>query len=325
MAYKTSFAAPGGALQSTRAATIATIHAQLLAMGWSLADNLSMTAITLYGNLVAYTAITAGSPATITLTGHGYVLNQPVIFTSSGTTPAGLTPTQSCAQSSITNVGGNINVAIASHGFVDQQAVLYAPANGVAAVGGLAAGTIYYVVYIDTGHFNLSLTAGGAAIAWVGVGGTGTHYFGSIYFICNPLANTFQLSILSGGAAMNITTQGTGNHSFGPVEKNTGWFIALSHGLSVGNNPNYYTPGSVIGGLAINALTTGTPSYLGYYIVSATTNAFQLAIHFRGRHYRSFQPRSGSPLLFQRDIGSIALPASQRIFPPLRMPLNILS
>ena len=69
MAYKTLVASPGGYTVANRAAAIAAIHTQLLAMGWTLVDSYAKS-VSAYGNLVPYTAITTGSPGTILYSLH---------------------------------------------------------------------------------------------------------------------------------------------------------------------------------------------------------------------------------------------------------------
>jgi len=65
------------------------------------------------------------------------------------------------AQSGATASSGTDVVALASHGMVDKQPVIFVSGTGFA---GLTAGQTYYVKYLSTSTFSLALTAGGALI-----------------------------------------------------------------------------------------------------------------------------------------------------------------
>lgn len=230
-----------------------------------------------YGNLVAAAAVNVNPVNTITVpAGHGYVAGQKVIYTTTGTTIGGMTPTQSCTQTGITNAGGLILVTINGHGFVDQQPILFTTiATGGNIPGNLTPGVQYYVHYINANTFGLSLTPGGNQINYSS-SGTGTFYFASIYIIVNPQATTIQLTNVNGGSAIALTGQGTGNHSFGSVEKYVGVFLAPNHGFTNGQNPAYVASTTTIPGLTSVSGGGGAPNY-GYFIISVQTDSFQLS------------------------------------------------
>jgi hypothetical protein len=291
MAYKTLYASPGGKLYANCKAIADEVDTQLKAMGWESVDDSGLPTVKDYSNTVASTAITTGNPGTITLNGHGFIEDQPVIFTTSGTRPVGLTPTQSCAPAAVTNDGGgHINVHIAGHGFVYTQAVFYASTAN--AIGNLTNGKVFYICNATADDFGLSETPGGGSIGYSS-SGTGTHYFGSIYYICNPLANTFQLSLTPAGGAIAISSQGTGNHSFGNAEPNTDWYLHPGHGFLVGQNPQYQAGTTAIGGLNSNYIwNSSIPFVIGYMIYEKTGDAFRLCA-----------PYPSSPLVNLTNIG----------------------
>jgi hypothetical protein len=95
-------------------------------------------------------------------------------------------------------------INITAHGYSDDYPVIYTAS--ATAIGGLTSNTIYYIKSSTANTFKLAATSGGAAIDLTTTG-TGEHTFA-------PAA--FSLSTTSGGSKINLTGDGTGAHSFIP-------------------------------------------------------------------------------------------------------------
>ncbi|MEL6814833.1 MAG: hypothetical protein AAFP03_08460, partial [Cyanobacteria bacterium J06598_3] len=119
------------------------------------------------------------------------------------------------------------SIALASHGFKDNQQVTYNTSG--TALGGLTKGSQYYVIKVDNGTFQLSTTKGGNAIDISA--GSGTHNLTftealdaeSPYYVVEETPGTigvtdsFKISKTKGGPALTLLTNNSGegdNHLF---------------------------------------------------------------------------------------------------------------
>lgn len=97
------------------------------------------------------------------------------------------------------------------------------------------------------------------------------------YYIVGAAADTFQLSATQGGAAIDLTSQGSGTHTFERTEVDVlpaGIDITLerincvAHGLTNGKKILYRGTGTAVGGLTNNTY---------YFVVGGTADYFQVA------------------------------------------------
>jgi hypothetical protein len=92
------------------------------------------------------------------------------------------------------------------------------------------------------------------------------------YYVINKTANTFQVSTTSGGSAVDITTTGTGTHSF---HYRITQINSNAHGLENGTAVWFSTTGTL-------ADITESPDSRGvvYYVQNKSTNTFELNNNF---------------------------------------------
>jgi hypothetical protein len=205
-----------------------------------------------------------------TLAAHGFINGMLVTYTTSGTVAAPLAQTALTASANINT--GTDTITLNAHGFVNGQMVLYSPTAWSNRAYGLVAGKAYFIINTAANTFQLSLTSGGAAVD-ITSQGSGNHSFAPLYFIVGVTGTTFQLSYTQGGAAIDITSAGTGNHSFGGVEKTNSWIVCYNHGLVDGQPFQIMSTGT---------LPTGFTAYTFYYIQNVQTHSFQLSTNITG-------------------------------------------
>jgi len=95
---------------------------------------------------------------------------------------------------------------------------------------GLSANVDYYIVYVSTSTFQLSLTPGGAGVAVTGATGGGYH---SLQATGDYRRDKFRLSTSAFGDAINITNAGTAPHTItpNPVGSPSGIILEVPHSL----------------------------------------------------------------------------------------------
>ncbi len=177
---------------------------------------------------------TAVAPATdqITLNGHGFANNQAVTYRTAGA--------EQFEGSAVEQAGADL-ITINGHGFITGDQVKYSirdlvienPNKPPAAITGLAADQIYYVIRIDDNHIKLAASPGDAtngtaiAISNTAESAASGHILtrtnaatlsgltsGTTYYVKVIDANNFQLSATPGGAAIDIGAGG-GKHTIG--------------------------------------------------------------------------------------------------------------
>jgi hypothetical protein len=152
---------------------------------------------------VTWAAASAGARA---LSATPYTLNVPAGATvayigfwsaASGGTFRGFAPAGSAARRAFSVDAADVaadTLTSAAHGLVNGNAVVVWPTIGAGLPGGLAEGTIYFVVGATTDTFQLAATSGGAAINLTGIGD------GDIQLITSETfagAGTYQVTSLS--------------------------------------------------------------------------------------------------------------------------------
>lgn len=190
------------------------------------------------------------------------------------------------------------------HAFVNGQGVVFATSGALPT--GLTAGTMYYIVGVAGGTFQVSATVGGAAIntsgtqsgtqvvtasaivTWLAHGLSngalvilnteGVLYTGlaagTIYFVVNAATNTFQLAATSGGVPIATSGAQSGRHIAAvPVTvtisiATPGVVTKTAHGLPNGTGVSFSTTGG---------LPTGVTAGTVYYVVNTAANTFNLA------------------------------------------------
>ncbi len=157
-----------------------------------------------------------------TFVDHGYAHNQgPFHFTSTPTTPPAslsddtdywiVTPKTLSIDQSLIITGTDIVDAVSAHQYVDEMGPFRLSTSSLLP-SPLDAFTDYYIVFVDTTTFKLSLTAGGAAID-ITTTGTGTLTFGPTG---DYVRDKFRLAASDAGAPIVITTNPAGPYVFTP-------------------------------------------------------------------------------------------------------------
>lgn len=160
----------------------------------------------------------------IEVTGHGYRhLDGPFQFTTTNTLPTGISlatdyyvvlpTTLIFADAAITIATDIINLP--SHGLSDQAGPYRFSGTSQLPLN-LFYDTDYYIIRVDANNIKLSLTPGGAQVDISTLAGGQTHSltprprYKSDFFRISPNAD--------GSSPVDITTQGTGNHTITPVD-----------------------------------------------------------------------------------------------------------
>ncbi len=222
--------------------------------------------------------ITIANPGVITMANHGLAAGAPVVFSTTGTLPTGITAgttyyvanqTANTFQIAATPGGAAIATSGTQSGVAPSAPVtisIAAPGVVTWNAHGLPAGTA--VVFSTTGALPTGIAAGTA------------------YYVVSPTANTFQIAATPDAAA--ITTSGTqsgtqtctgtqsGTQTCGYVPgaavaisiANPGIVTLTNHGFAAGAPILFSTTGALPTGIA-----TGTT----YYVLNPTANTFQIA------------------------------------------------
>lgn len=120
-----------------------------------------------------------------------------------------ITKTESSAAGLITEASNKVNIS--SHGFIDDRAVYYTTTG--TAIGGLTSGTFYFVRAAGANDFELSLTAGGAAIDLTD-DGTGTHTFHSTRIAYTAAGSLAESQTAETAAVINAAHSVVGGHDY---------------------------------------------------------------------------------------------------------------
>jgi flagellin len=133
------------------------------------------------------------------------------------------------------------------------------------------------------------------------------------YFVRSTAANTFELATESGGAKINLTSSGSGTHSF---LTNSDSIRSTAHSLQTGDLITYNSNG----GTAIGGLVNGTT----YGVIRIDADSFNLAVDANaaqsgtainltgtGNNAQTFSTESGS-ISTASIVGAIAINSSNR-------------
>ena len=132
------------------------------------------------------------------------------------------------AANSVTITSGNATIPLASHTFNNNDAVVF---SGTTAPTGLAFGTVYYVVNVAAGTFQVSATQGGAAITPTGAG-TSVKVTGATMLSSGNNLGTY--GILNGGSGtLAIAASGTGAVTLPSATSGNLYLTAGSSGVVV--------------------------------------------------------------------------------------------
>lgn len=203
---------------------------------------------------------TSGLASQLKLDGVSYLLSDPGTVASTNTG----TPTISIATPGV--------VTLASHGLTNGSMVMFRTTGALPT--GLLPEVVYFVVGSTTNTFNVAATSGGAAIATSGTqSGTHTVYYRPRrrFVIASPpgvLPSWARGPVAATASAANPCT-----------------WTSASHGFSNGQGVTFTTSGALPSGLA-----TGTR----YYVISATTNTFQVSATVGGAALGNGASQSGT-------------------------------
>lgn len=99
---------------------------------------------------------------------------------------------------------------------------------------------------------------------------------GTTYWIVNKAANTFQLSATRGGAAIDITSTGSGTHTW------TQWLTADASNDTLYSEAHGLSNGDIISFSSTGSLPTGLTASTDYYVINKTADTFQVSTSFGG-------------------------------------------
>ncbi|UEM08245.1 hypothetical protein J4G43_025830 [Bradyrhizobium barranii subsp. barranii] len=209
----------------------------------------------------ATVTMTIASPAVMFWAAHGLWDGTPIVFTSTGALPAGLTAgTTYFTKSPVTipvtiTIGSPGVVTWNSHGMPDGTAVVFNTSGALPT--GLTAGTTYYTINGATNSLQVAATVGGAPINTSG-SQSGVHTATAT----SP--NYFNVAATVGGAAINTSGSQSGTHT-ATAGDDTG-AAALAPG---GNCEQLF-----VNGLALNknAIANGPAASRGFHVGTIRTN-----------------------------------------------------
>jgi flagellin-like hook-associated protein FlgL len=249
----------------------------------SAADTFQLAA-TSGGTKINLTTIGDGSftymPASnaITANGHGFVANEAITYSTTGTPIGGLISGNTYYATSI-----NANTFQLSGTSGGSPIPLTSPGSGV--------GTQSFTPVSDTliSSTNYNPTRGDLVTYSVAGGDTaiGGLTSGATYYAIPTAPNTFQLASSANNAAngikINLTSAGTGAQNFASSGNS---IDSTAHGLATGDQVIYNTNS----GAAITGLTNGTT----YYAIRMDANTFKLATSLQGSQSGTAINLSGS-------------------------------
>ena len=214
----------------------------------------------------------------ITANGHGFVENEAITYSTTGTPIGGLISGNTYYATSI-----NTNTFQLSGTSGGSPIPLTSPGSGV--------GTQSFTPVSDTliASTNYSPTVGDLVTYSIANGGTaiGGLTSGSTYYAIPTAPNTFQLassaSNATNGIKINLTSVGTGNQNFASSGNS---IDSNAHGLATGDQVIYNTNS----GAAITGLANGTT----YYAIRVDANTFKLATSLQGSQSGTAINLSGS-------------------------------
>ncbi len=163
-------------------------------------------------------------------------------------------------------------VSLSAHGYLagGNDPIIFT-SSGLLPNGGttdIIAGTTYYVKYVNTTTFRLSLTPGGADISTLGGSQSGTHYVGAASVL--PVLEDMSLQGWAPGDTIIVgkcNVQGQGSLTSLQIASITGTNITLTHTLV---SYSRLSGGSVINLTAskygVNLVDTGTNTFGGIYL-----------------------------------------------------------
>jgi flagellin-like hook-associated protein FlgL len=243
-----------------------------------------------------------------------------------------------------TYMPGTNAVTINGHGFAANEPIVYSTTG--TPIGGLTSGTTYYAIQDTANTFKLAAAANGAAIPLTSPG-TGTQSFtpvsdalsanshgfsntnavvysttgtpiggltnGTTYYARSVSANSFELAASPGGAKINLTSAGSGTHSF---LTNSDAIRSTAHGLQTGDLITYKSNGgTAIAGL-VNDTTYGAiridaDSFNLAVDASAAQSGTAINLTGTGNNAQTFSTQSGS-ISTASIVGAIAINSSNR-------------
>lgn len=166
---------------------------------------------------------------------------------------------------------GTDTITSNGHGLANGDALLLSSSTTLP--GGLAAGTVYYVIGATANTFQLALSAGGAAVN-ITDAGTGTHRWHKptatvVVREHGAAVATFSVGMTAADLIDGIfETHWPAGTAF-TADAGTDTITSNGHGLANGQVLHLRSGGTLPGGLAEDT---------DYYVVGATTNTFQLAL-----------------------------------------------
>jgi hypothetical protein len=219
----------------------------------------------------AGSSVFVSGPCIVTLTNHGFSLNNPVSFTNSGgALPTGITAgTTYYMRPLATPNTGIFQLASSVDG---SKLITSGTASGTQTVNSalIVSVTNHGYVNNDTIYFN---TAGSLPV--------GINIYPTLYYVINATANTFQIASTQGGNA--IVTTGSGTTSLSGYNLNLNGQINISpdtislndHGYDDGDIIYFTTTGVLPGGLTASVSYATYPTL--YYVVEGTADTFKVA------------------------------------------------
>lgn len=210
-------------------------------------------------------------------------------------------PAAQGAITSISNASPGVVTTTAAHGLLENT-VLRLTTSGALPTG-LAAGTNYFVKVVDTTHFQLSATSGGAAIN-TSSNGSGTHLY---HLRAGLKISSVSLGsiITAGDIFQTITDAGVVNPGGG----------ALHHLTFDTGTPVYLTMGAVMAAFPVNTLIC---EVLGWDASNAAVVPDSVALNDTlGSRFKIVQTGSGgsSRFFIYSDTGAIDFESATQPFP----------